>query len=74
MTYEASTQDQLYARVSNAIAQAGDKKESLFLARLVLLLFERVNDEQACADAIDAALHELPTPSLSAQPVLRSSL
>jgi hypothetical protein len=63
---DAATQDRLYARCSNAIAEAGRERESLFLARLVLLLFEQVNDEGRCMAAIDAALQDLPTPSLSA--------
>jgi hypothetical protein len=66
MTIEAAAQDRIYAYCSNAIAAAGREKESLFLARLALLLFELVGDEQRCKDAIDAALNELPTPSLSA--------
>ena len=66
MTYEAQTQDRLYERVSNAIAEAGSERESLFLARLALLLFEQVGDERACLQAIEAALRELPMPSLSA--------
>lgn len=64
--YQAASQDRIYAHCSNAIAEAGRGRESLFLARLALLLFEQVKDEQRCLDAIDAALHELPTPSLSA--------
>ncbi|MDR0214406.1 MAG: hypothetical protein LBJ15_10420 [Comamonas sp.] len=66
MSYEAHTQDRLYERLSNAIAEAGREKEALFFARLALLLFERINDEQACLQAIHAALDELPEPSLSA--------
>ena len=46
MTYDAAVQDRLYARCSNAIASAGRERESLFLARLALLLFEQVQDEQ----------------------------
>lgn len=65
-TYQAAVQDRIYARCSNAIAEAGRERESLFLARLALLLFEQVKDEQRCLEAIDAALYELPTPSLSA--------
>jgi hypothetical protein len=38
----------------------------LFLARLALLLFEQVQDEQRCLDAIEHALLDLPNPSLSA--------
>jgi hypothetical protein len=66
MNYDAAAQDRVYAHCSNAIAAAGRDKESLFLARLALLLFEQVADEAACKAAIDAALKELPTPSLSA--------
>lgn len=67
MTYEAATQDRIYARCSNAIAAAGRERESLFLARLALLLFEQVQDESRCIAAIEAALRDLPTPSLSAE-------
>jgi hypothetical protein len=66
MTYDAAVQDRLYAHCSNAIAEAGRERESLFLARLALLLFEQVQDEQRCIAAIDAALQDLPQPSLSA--------
>ncbi|HEX2547417.1 MAG TPA: hypothetical protein VHL79_21210 [Ramlibacter sp.] len=66
MNLDAAAQDRVYAHCSNAIAAAGREREALFLARLALLLFERVGDEQACIEAIDAALHELPVPSLSA--------
>jgi len=62
---EATAQDRLYAACSNAINQAGATRESLFLARLALLLFEQVGDEARCHAAIAAALHELPEPSLS---------
>ena len=66
MSFDPVAQDQVYAHCSNAIAQAGREKESLFLARLALLLFEQVGDEEACKQAIDAALKDLPAPSLSA--------
>jgi hypothetical protein len=66
MTLEAAVQDRIYARCSDAIAEAGSEREALFLARLALLLFEQVGDEKRCMDAIDAALHALPMPSLSA--------
>lgn len=66
MTFDPAAQDRVYAYCSNAIAQAGCEKESLFLARLSLLLFEQVGDEAACKKAVDAALTELPIPSLSA--------
>lgn len=66
MNFDAAAQDRVYAHCSNAIAAAGRERESLFLARLALLLFEQVNDEQSCIAAIDAALRDLPMPSLSA--------
>jgi hypothetical protein len=66
MMMDAATRDRLYARCSNAIAEAGRERESLFLARLALLLFEELQDEARCMAAIEAALRELPTPSLSA--------
>jgi len=66
MTYDAAVQDRLYAYCSNAIEAAGRERESLFLARLALLLLEQVQDEQRGRDAIDAALRDLPFPSLSA--------
>ncbi|MDH1301189.1 MULTISPECIES: hypothetical protein [Achromobacter] len=66
MIADAAVQDRIYARCSNAIATAGRGRESLFLARLALLLFEQVQDEQRCLDAIEHALRDLPDPSLSA--------
>lgn len=67
MTLEASARDRIYARCANSVSLAGADRESLFLARLALLLFEQVGDELKCFQAIEAALHELPQPSLSAQ-------
>ena len=64
--FDAAVQDRVYAHCSNAIAEAGRERESLFLARLALLLFEQVRDEDRCNAAIDAALADLPVPSLSA--------
>ena len=55
--------DRLYAECARAISEAGAERESLFLARLVLLLFEQVGDEARCR----AALAGLPIPSLSAE-------
>jgi len=66
MIEDAAVQDRIYARCSNAIATAGRGRESLFLARLALLLFEQVQDEQCCLNAIEQALRDLPNPSLSA--------
>lgn len=58
--------DRLYAACARAISEAGAERESLFLARLALLLFEQVGDEARCQAALADALHELPQPSLSA--------
>lgn len=66
----ASPRDRLYTRLAHGITEAGSQRnserETLFLARLALLLFERLDDEEAALAAIAAALHELPEPSLSA--------
>jgi hypothetical protein len=58
--------DRVYACCAKAITEAGTTRESLFLARLALLLCEEVGDEARCIAAIEAALYELPEPSLSA--------
>jgi hypothetical protein len=60
--------DRLYAECARAISEAGAARESLFLARLVLLLFEQLGDEARCRAALAQALRELPMPSLSAGP------
>ncbi|RST52706.1 hypothetical protein [Variovorax sp. MHTC-1] len=60
--------DRLYAECARAISEAGAERESLFLARLALLLFEQVGDEARCRAALAHALDELPMPSLSAPP------
>ncbi|RZM00846.1 MAG: hypothetical protein EOP73_15040 [Variovorax sp.] len=60
--------DRLYADCARAITEAGTERESLFLARLALLLFEQVGDEARCRAALADALRELPVPSLSATP------
>jgi len=58
--------DRLYAECARTISEAGAERESLFLARLALLLFEQVGDEARCREALSDALHALPVPSLSA--------
>lgn len=58
--------DRLYAACARAITEAGPERESLFLARLALLLFEQVGDEARCSEALAHALQDLPVPSLSA--------
>ena len=60
--------DRLYAECARAVTAAGSERESLFLARLALLLFEQVGDEARCRAALADALRELPVPSLSATP------
>jgi hypothetical protein len=61
----ADARDRLYAALAEAISQAGEARESLFLARLSLLLFETTGDEERCRKALADALHDLPMPSLS---------
>lgn len=58
--------DRLYADSARAVTEAGPARESLFLARLALLLFEQVGDEARCRQALADALDALPVPSLSA--------
>jgi len=65
-TLPPEARDRLYAACANAISEAGDARESLFLARLALLLFEQVGDEARCRRALADALEALPLPSLSA--------
>lgn len=61
-----AARDRVYAECARAISEAGPERESLFLARLALLLFEQVGDEARCRTALAQALDGLPTPSLSA--------
>ena len=65
-THDPEARDRLYAELAHAVTAAGTEREPLFLARLALLLFERVGDEAACREALADALRELPVPSLSA--------
>jgi 3-(3-hydroxy-phenyl)propionate hydroxylase len=58
--------DRLYTRLAQGVSDAGSSRETLFLARLALLLCERLGDEAAAGADIDAALKNLPEPSLSA--------
>ena len=70
-TLTAEDRDTLYTEccraVSAAVEQAGQEAESLFLARLALLLFEEVGDAERCRRALTAALHNLEAPRLSAR-------
>ncbi len=61
-----SARDRLYTRLAQGVSEAGTSRETLFLARLALLLCERLDDEGAASAAVDAALKNLPEPSLSA--------
>ena len=63
---QPEARDRVYAECARAISEAGPERESLFLARLALLLFEQVGDETRCRDALAQALDGLPLPSLSA--------
>ncbi len=67
MPLESSAQDRIYQRCAHAITEAGSERESLFLARLALLLFQEVGDEARCMRAVEQALADLPAPSLSAR-------
>ena len=62
----SSARDRLYTRLALGVTEAGGSRETLFLARLALLLCERLDDEAAASAAIETALRELPEPSLSA--------
>ncbi|WP_270938739.1 hypothetical protein [Falsiroseomonas oryzae] len=48
----------LWERLARAVDEAGDRRE-LFLAKLALLLAERLGDRAAAEDAIAAALRDL---------------
>lgn len=56
-----SERDDAYTRICLAITEAGPGRESLFLARLGLLLVEAVGDAQRVREAIEAARLADPT-------------
>jgi len=64
--WTAEARDRVYAECARAISEAGAQRESLFLARLALLLFEALGDEARSRAALAQALDGLPAPSLSA--------
>ena len=64
--HQFGARDRLYTQLAQGVSAAGASRETLFLARLALLLCERLADEAAAGAAIDAALKDLPEPSLSA--------
>lgn len=57
--------DEFYTHCAQAVNQAGRSRESLFLARLALLLADELGDIQRAKSAVDAALKDLPEPSLA---------
>jgi len=62
----SSARDRLYTQLAQGVSAAGKSRETLFLARLTLLLCERLDNEGAASEAVAAALTDLPEPSLSA--------
>ena len=48
--------DDVYTRLGYALTEVGEKDTPLVLARLVLLLMQKVGDAPAISVAIDAAL------------------
>jgi hypothetical protein len=57
--------DDFYTHCAHAINTAGRSRESLLLARLALLLADELGDIQRAKAAVDAALKNLPEPSLA---------
>ena len=49
----------VYERLAAAIDQAGDDKSALFLAKLALVLADRLGDREAVLAAIEACLADL---------------
>ncbi|HYF57872.1 MAG TPA: hypothetical protein VEA81_02820 [Burkholderiaceae bacterium] len=64
-TWDDEARDALYRECALAITEAGRERESLFLARLALLLMERLGDADAAREALREAARDLPAPSLS---------
>jgi hypothetical protein len=64
-TLSPEARDALYRDCALAITAVGRDRESLFLARLALLLMEAVGDASRCREALEAAARDVPTPSLS---------
>ncbi len=57
--------DDFYTHCAHAINTAGRSRESLLLARLALLLADELGDIDRAKAAVDAALKDLPEPSLA---------
>jgi hypothetical protein len=62
---DPDARDTLYRACAQAITDVGRDRESLFLARLALLLMEAVGDEARCLAALAEAARDVPAPSLS---------
>lgn len=60
-----SQRDDFYTHCAHAINAAGRSRESLLLARLALLLADELGDIDRVKAAVDAALKDLPEPSLA---------
>lgn len=56
---EPNDLEALYERLAEAIDRAGPAKESLFLTKLCLLLFNAGSDRRAAESAIQSALQDL---------------
>jgi hypothetical protein len=52
--------EQIYETLAVGIDRAGPEREALFLARLVLLLAERLGSASAFSACVEAAIEELP--------------
>lgn len=48
--------DDVYTKLGYALTEVGEEKTPMVLARLVLLLMQRVDDAAAVSGAIDAAV------------------
>ncbi|MEI7445926.1 MAG: hypothetical protein WCK28_13635 [Burkholderiales bacterium] len=62
---DAAERDALYRDCAQAITAVGRERESLFLARLALLLMEACGDAARCREAMAEAARDVPAPSLS---------
>jgi len=60
MTMSFEQLETVYEMMAQAIDKAGPARESLFLAKLVLLLSHHVGDDEVVHDAIATALRDLP--------------
>jgi len=58
MSLDLDDLEALWERLARAVDEAGDESE-LFLAKLALLLAEKLGDREAAEAAIEAALRDL---------------